>query len=54
MCILNKFLAICGIYVCVTKHGIRCPSLAGANQVSSRAGIDFIEIYVYEKCLLFI
>ena len=54
MCILNKFLMICGIYACVTKHGIRCPSLAGTNQVSSGAGIDFIEIYVYEKVFLFI
>ena len=38
----------------MTKHGDQCPSLVGANQVSSRAGIDFVEIYAYEKCLLFI
>ena len=37
----------------VTKHGNWCPSLAGANQVSNGAGIDFIEMYVYEKYLLF-
>ena len=54
MCIFNKFLAICGIYACVTKHSVHCLSLAGANQVSSGAGIDFVEIYAYEKCLLFI
>ena len=54
MCILNKFLAICGIYACVIKHGVRCPSPVGANQISSGAGIDFVEIYAYEKCLLFI
>ena len=54
MCILNEFLVICGIYACVTKHSYRCPSPAGANQVSSGAGIDFVEIYAYEKCSLFI
>ena len=54
MYILNEFFAMCEVYVCVTKHGVQCPSPAGANQVSSRAGIDFVEMYVYEKCLLFI
>ena len=54
MCILNEFFAICEVYARVTKHGVRCPSPAGANQVSSRAGIDFVEIYAYEKCSLFI
>ena len=39
---------------CVTKHSVQCLSPAGANQVSSRASIDFVEIYVYEKCSLFI
>ena len=54
VCILNKFFVICGIYVCVTKHGVWCLSPAGVNQVNSRAGINFVEIYAYEKCLLFI
>ena len=62
MCVLNEFLVIYGIYACVnksvlesvrtgcvTKHSYRCPSLAGANQVSSRAGIDFIEYMRYKS-----
>ena len=52
--ILYEFFAMCEVYACVTKHGIRCPSPAGANQVSSGASIDFVEIYAYEKCSLFI
>ena len=52
MCILNKFFVICGVHVCVTKHGYRCPSPAGANQVSSRAGIDFVE-YMHYKSVRF-
>ena len=38
----------------MTKHGDWCPSLAGANQVSDRASINFVEMYTYEKCSLFI
>ena len=54
MYMLNEFFVMYAIYAHVTKHGVRCPSPAGANQVSSGAGIDFIEMYAYEKCLLFI
>ena len=36
----------------VTKHGGICPSLAGVNWVSDGAGIDFVEMYAYQKCLL--
>ena len=54
MCILNEFFVMCEVCVCVTKHGDWCPSLAGVNQVSDWAGIDFIEMCVYEKCSLFI
>ena len=39
---------------CVTKHGDQCLSPVGANQVSDGAGIDFVEMYAYEKCSLFI
>ena len=38
----------------MTKCGDRCPSLMGVKWVSDRAGIDFIEVYVYQKCLLLI
>ena len=38
----------------VTKHSNWYLSPVGVNWVSNGAGIDFIEIYVYEKCLLFI
>ena len=38
----------------VTKHSDQCPSLVGANWIRDGAGIDFIEMYAYEKCLLFI
>ena len=54
MYILNEFFVMCEVYACVTKHGTRCPSPAGVNQVSSGASIDFVEMYAYEKCLLFI
>ena len=54
MCILNEFFVMCEVYACVTKHGYRCPSPAGTNQVSDGADIDFVEIYAYEKCSLFI
>ena len=54
MCILNEFFAICEVYAHVTKHSVQCPSPAGTNQVSSGASIDFIEMYAYEKCSLFI
>ena len=64
MCILNKFFAMCEVYARVTKrgvrardvtkHGDRCPSPASANWVSDGAGIDFADVYAYEKCSLFI
>ena len=38
----------------VTKHGDQCLSPVGVNWVSDGAGIDFIEMYAYEKCSLFI
>ena len=53
MCILNEFFTMYEVYACVTKHGDWCLSLAGANWVSDRAGINFIEIYAYERCSLF-
>ena len=49
VCVLDEFLAIYGIYACVTKHSYRCPSLAGTNQVSSRAGINFVEYMRYKS-----
>ena len=54
MCILNEFFTMCEVYGCVTKHSARCLSPVGANQVSDGAGINFVEMYAYEKCLLFI
>ena len=54
VCILNEFFMMCEVYAHVTKHGDQCPSLVGTNQVSDRAGIDFVEMYAYEKCSLFI
>ena len=38
----------------VTKHGNQCPSPAAANWIRDGASINFIEMYAYEKCLLFI
>ena len=38
----------------MTKHGGQCPSLVGANWVSDGASIDFIDVYAYEMCSLFI
>ena len=54
MYILNEFFVMCEVYACVTKNGIWCLSPAGTNQVSDGADIDFVEMYAYEKCLLFI
>ena len=54
MYILNEFFVMCEVYVHVTKHSVRCLSPAGANQVSDGANIDFIDMYGYEKCSLFI
>ena len=45
---------MCEVYVHVTKHSNWCLSPAGTNQISDRANINFIEMYAYEKCSLFI
>ena len=52
VCILDEFFAMCEVYARVTKHGDRCPSPVGINQVSDWASIDFVEMYAYEKCSL--
>ena len=38
----------------VTKHGNWCLSPVSTNQVNDGAGINFIEMYAYKKCSLFI
>ena len=54
VCILNKFFMRCEVYAHVTKHGNQCPSPAPANWIRDGLGINFIEMYAYEKCSLFI
>ena len=54
MCILNESFAMCEIYAHVTKHSVQCSSPAGINQVNDGTSINFVEMYVYEKCSLFI
>ena len=52
MLLFDGVLMVYEMYAHVTKHGDQCPSLMGVNWVGDMVGINFMEVCIYQRCLL--